>query len=125
MVSNNRVCSLSLSMRCIPLCFLEFARKKDYTLRNRAHVAHCAALAACHTIAHKEHTMPIRPDLLKLIICPSCQADLEEHGNALVCKECRLVYPVVNDIPVLLIDEAVPYEAWKAASQDKDTHKTR
>ena len=116
---------MSLSMRHIALCFLEFAWKKDYTLRNRAHVVHRAALAAWHTTAHKEHTMPIRPDLLKLIICPACQADLEEHGNALVCKECRLVYPVVNDIPVLLIDEAVPYEAWKAASQDKDTRKTR
>jgi len=49
-------------------------------------------------------------DLLAIIACPACHGKLEpatsEHGDELVCQGCGLAYPVREDIPVLLVDEA-------------------
>jgi len=50
------------------------------------------------------------PTLLEIIVCPKCRADLrvDDDASELVCtnSECALAYPVRDDIPVLLIDEA-------------------
>jgi uncharacterized protein YbaR (Trm112 family) len=46
------------------------------------------------------------PTLLEIIVCPACRADLEVVGEELVCQGCGLAYPVRDDIPVLLVDEA-------------------
>ena len=46
--------------------------------------------------------------LLEILVCPVCKGPLE-HRKAqgeLVCKACRLAYPVKDDIPVMLEDEA-------------------
>lgn len=52
----------------------------------------------------------LSPELLALLACPNCQARLAvDHERAeLVCTspECGLAYPVVDQIPVLLVDEA-------------------
>ena len=52
--------------------------------------------------------MAIDPDLLKILACPACQTpvSLVKNGDGLKCKECRRVYPIKDDIPVMLIDEA-------------------
>lgn len=53
--------------------------------------------------------MPVPPDLLEILVCPQCRGDLDhqiEPDEVLVCHACRLAYPVEDDIPVLLIDEA-------------------
>jgi uncharacterized protein YbaR (Trm112 family) len=50
--------------------------------------------------------MNIDPALLEIIVCPSCHATLNPEGEELVCTGCGLAYPVRDDIPVLLIDEA-------------------
>ena len=52
--------------------------------------------------------MNIDPKLADLIVCPACRADLTEDdsANELVCTGCGLAYPVRDDIPVLLVDEA-------------------
>jgi hypothetical protein len=50
--------------------------------------------------------MKIDPALRELIVCPSCRSALEESGEELVCTGCGLAYPVRDDIPVLLVDEA-------------------
>jgi hypothetical protein len=52
--------------------------------------------------------MNLDPGLLELLACPSCHAPLrvDEAAEELVCTSCRLAYPVRDDIPVLLIDEA-------------------
>ena len=63
--------------------------------------------------------MPIRSDLLKILVCPACQADLEQQDNSLVCQGCKLVFPVDQDIPVLLIEEATPYATWAAAREKR------
>lgn len=80
--------------------------------------------------------MPLDPDLLAILVCPKSRAPLErvklpeairqslveryrEHfrdqapivEEGLLCRESQLVYPIVSDIPVLLVDEALPASA--------------
>jgi len=54
--------------------------------------------------------MSLAPELLKVLVCPKCKGDLEyrEVEQVLVCHSCRLSYPIEDDIPVMLIDEARP-----------------
>jgi uncharacterized protein len=53
----------------------------------------------------------ISPELLQVLACPKCKkpVKLDEEGPALVCEHCRLRYPIVDGIPVMLIDEAASY----------------
>ncbi len=53
--------------------------------------------------------MTISKELLEILACPKCKGDihLTEKGDGLVCDSCKLVYPVKDDIPVMLIDEAI------------------
>lgn len=44
--------------------------------------------------------------ILDFIVCPQCKSDLELDGEFLICKNCQLKYPVRDDIPILLIEEA-------------------
>jgi uncharacterized protein YbaR (Trm112 family) len=44
--------------------------------------------------------------LLEIIVCPDCHGSLAVQGEELVCQSCGLAYPVRDDIPVLLVDEA-------------------
>lgn len=50
--------------------------------------------------------MNIDPALMAIIVCPDCHGDLEAQEEELRCTGCGLVYPVRDDIPVLLVDEA-------------------
>jgi uncharacterized protein len=47
-------------------------------------------------------------DLVDSLVCPLCRKPLtlKENGESLKCGECRRVYPVRDDIPILLIDDA-------------------
>jgi len=45
--------------------------------------------------------------ILDFIVCPQCKSDLELDGEFLICKTCNVKYPIKNDIPILLIEEAV------------------
>ena len=51
-------------------------------------------------------TADIDPALLAIIVCPACRSSLDVVGAELVCTGCGLAYPVRDDIPVLLVDEA-------------------
>jgi len=54
----------------------------------------------------------LAPDLLALLVCPKCKGPLEHRlapTEALACPACRLSYPVEDDIPIMLLDEARPY----------------
>ena len=46
--------------------------------------------------------------LLEILVCPLCKGSLvyKKAEQELVCKPCRLAYPVRDDIPVMLEDEA-------------------
>ena len=46
--------------------------------------------------------------LLEVLVCPACKGELDyqKDKERLVCDKCKLAYPVKDDIPVMLIDEA-------------------
>jgi uncharacterized protein YbaR (Trm112 family) len=54
--------------------------------------------------------MALAPRLLALLVCPKCKGALtyRETESSLDCPQCKLRYPVRDDIPVMLIDEATP-----------------
>ena len=67
-------------------------------------------LSVCFPV--KYNIMNISKDLLDVLVCPKCQGKIEliEKENGIVCKKCRLIYPVTEDIPIMLIDSAIPLE---------------
>ncbi len=52
--------------------------------------------------------MAVDQGLLEILVCPVCKAKvlLTPTGKGLKCVECRRVYPVRDDIPVMLKDQA-------------------
>jgi uncharacterized protein YbaR (Trm112 family) len=48
------------------------------------------------------------PKLLDILVCPLCKGSLvyRKGEQELICKACRLAYPIRDDIPVMLEDEA-------------------
>ena len=56
--------------------------------------------------------MAISKDLLDILVCPKCKepVELKQDENGLRCPSCKLVYPIRDDIPVMLVDEARPEE---------------
>lgn len=46
--------------------------------------------------------------LLDILVCPVCKSSLEyrKEQKELVCKPCKLAFPVRDDIPIMLEDEA-------------------
>lgn len=52
--------------------------------------------------------MAIDPELLAILACPACRAPvaLTANGSGLRCAQCGLVFPIKDDIPVMLVDEA-------------------
>ena len=54
--------------------------------------------------------MAIHRDLLEVLACPKCKGEVELRSDesAFVCRACKLVYAVVDDIPNFLIEEARP-----------------
>ncbi len=50
----------------------------------------------------------LEKELLEILACPKCKGDLEYDSAAdtLTCPECRLIYRVEDDIPIMLSDEA-------------------
>lgn len=54
--------------------------------------------------------MSLPPQLLAVLVCPRCKGALEYRPveGALDCLRCMLRYPVRDDIPIMLVDEALP-----------------
>ena len=52
--------------------------------------------------------MAISQDLLEILACPACKAkvELKADGTGLKCVKCKRVYPIRDEIPVMLVDEA-------------------
>jgi uncharacterized protein len=63
----------------------------------------------------------VHPDLLEILRCPSCVREkdglLEMYKDSwLICKDCDRKYPIVEDIPVMLIDEG---DKWKGVKKEQ------
>ena len=52
--------------------------------------------------------MAVDPELLAILACPNCKTPVMpiKNGSALKCATCHRVYPIKDDIPVMLLDEA-------------------
>lgn len=54
--------------------------------------------------------MAVSPELIEILRCPKCHSELEinDEQTKLKClnAECSLVYPIRDDIPVMLVEEA-------------------
>jgi uncharacterized protein YbaR (Trm112 family) len=52
--------------------------------------------------------MAVDPALLEILVCPICKTPVHvvHDGAGLKCETCHRVYPVKDDIPVMLVDEA-------------------
>jgi hypothetical protein len=52
--------------------------------------------------------MAISKELLDILVCPKCKGTiyLSESKDGLICDNCKLLYEIKDDIPVMLIDEA-------------------
>jgi uncharacterized protein YbaR (Trm112 family) len=65
--------------------------------------------------------MAVNEKLLEILVCPKCKGDLvlTEKSDGLICYACRLKYEIKDDIPIMLIDEAVPLAADETRPEDK------
>ena len=47
-------------------------------------------------------------DLIKILVCPKTKSKLiyDKKNNELISKEAGLVFPIINGVPILIIDEA-------------------
>lgn len=63
--------------------------------------------------------MPIKSELLAILACPACHGEIrhDEAKDTLNCQnpECRRIYPIKDEIPVMLIEEATIPEGSPAA----------
>ena len=48
----------------------------------------------------------IDKELLDILACPLCKTDVKMEGGRIVCSKCGRRYPIKDDIPIMLIDEA-------------------
>jgi uncharacterized protein len=53
-------------------------------------------------------TLMIDKELLEILVCPDCKVPVTPtpKEDGLFCAQCRRLYPIVDDIPVMLIDKA-------------------
>ncbi len=88
--------------------------------------------------------MAVDPELLEILVCPKSRGTLElvelprpvaaslvekyrEHfrdeqpvvDHGLFCRESALVYPIVSDIPIMLVDDALPASVLDSATQER------
>jgi len=54
--------------------------------------------------------MAINSELLEILACPKCKGDIHLNSaeDGLICDNCKLMYEIRDDIPIMLIDEAKP-----------------
>lgn len=50
----------------------------------------------------------VNKELLEVLACPKCKGHIELKDKFIICNGCKLAYPVIQDIPDMLIDDA-----WK------------
>lgn len=63
--------------------------------------------------------MPLNKELLDILACPKCKSELEflATEDGLKCPKCDVVYPIRDDIPIMLVDEAVPTDTWEESKK--------
>jgi uncharacterized protein YbaR (Trm112 family) len=82
-------------MELTAYCTRISARSRTHYVRSRPMLNWCFAMA-------------ISKELLEILVCPICKAvvELKPDQSGLRCVECHRVYPIRDEIPVMLVDEA-------------------
>ena len=54
----------------------------------------------------------IKKELLEILACPQCKGPITINDDAtgIICHHCHLLYEIVDDIPIMLIDKAKPLD---------------
>lgn len=62
--------------------------------------------------------MKITEEFVETMLCPACrgQLKLKPDGSAIKCRSCRRVYPIKDDIPVMLVEQATIEDEPAAAN---------
>jgi uncharacterized protein len=51
----------------------------------------------------------ISAELLEILVCPKCRTKVElKAPDRLRCPQCKVLYPIVDSIPVMLVEESKP-----------------
>lgn len=53
-------------------------------------------------------------ELLSILACPKCKGDVQPKGKFILCRKCKLAYPILGDVPDMLIEDA-----WKLDKAQK------
>jgi len=64
----------------------------------------CSFLAQSYTLRSME---PVPEIAKQWLVCPVCKAELDWRADTVICCACRRVYPVEDEIPVLLRERAI------------------
>ncbi|WP_291330208.1 Trm112 family protein [Desulfovibrio sp. UCD-KL4C] len=58
--------------------------------------------------------MALNKELINILVCPKCKGELKllKGETGLKCNACEVVYPVKDEIPIMLVDEAIPVAKW-------------
>lgn len=58
--------------------------------------------------------MALKKELINILACPKCKGRLtvKPAEDGLACAKCAVVYPVRDEIPIMLVDQAVPEGEW-------------
>ena len=48
----------------------------------------------------------ISKELLEILACPACKADVKLENDKIICTKCGRRYPIKDDIPIMLVSEA-------------------
>jgi len=61
------------------------------------------------------------PQLLEILVCPITKAPLlyKRERNELWCRQSELAYPIIDDIPMMVEDEARPLTAEELRSLER------
>lgn len=61
--------------------------------------------------------MALKKELIDILACPQCKGALvvKPAEDGLGCAACKVVYPVKDDIPIMLTDQAIPEKDWSGS----------
>ena len=77
-------------------------------------------------LLHWSFAMAISKELLEILVCPICKAvvELKPDNSGLKCVECRRVYPIRDEIPVMRLTTAAAIPASTALASGDDSIST-
>lgn len=66
------------------------------------------AINLAMSFCKEKYPMNLNPDFLAILRCPFCKSkvELKADGSGLKCETCHRVYPIRDEIPILIIEEA-------------------